>query len=127
LCSPQADQALEELCRTYWYPLYTYVRRRRHTREDAEDLTQAFFAEAHGSEQQFAELKIFLTAGTGAISHTNAARRLGMSPGAVRVAVHRLRKRYRQLLRDELAQTLSDPTLMDEELRALFAAFCTAV
>jgi len=42
--APQADAALEELCRTYWYPLYVYVRRQTATREDAEDLTQAFFA-----------------------------------------------------------------------------------
>ena len=42
--SPAADVALEELCRTYWYPLYAYVRRQGHAREDAEDLTQAFFA-----------------------------------------------------------------------------------
>ena len=42
--SQQADLALEELCRTYWYPLYVYVRRQTSTREDAEDLTQAFFA-----------------------------------------------------------------------------------
>src|SRR5947199_3053282 len=37
-------QALEELCRTYWYPLYAYVRRQGHSKEDAEDLTQTFFA-----------------------------------------------------------------------------------
>src|SRR5205085_4091142 len=42
--APLADAALEELCRTYWYPLYVYVRRQTATREDAEDLTQAFFA-----------------------------------------------------------------------------------
>jgi hypothetical protein len=42
--TPQADVALEELCRTYWYPLYAYVRRHGHSREDAEDLTQSFFA-----------------------------------------------------------------------------------
>ena len=42
--TPQSDRALEELCRTYWFPLYAYVRRRGHTKEDAEDLTQAFFA-----------------------------------------------------------------------------------
>ena len=40
---PQADVALEELCRTYWYPLYAYVRRRGYSHEDGEDLTQAFF------------------------------------------------------------------------------------
>ena len=42
--SQQAGVALEELCRTYWYPLYAYVRRQGHSREDAEDLTQGFFA-----------------------------------------------------------------------------------
>src|SRR5436190_12877409 len=42
--SGDAEAALEELCRTYWYPLYVYVRRQTATREDAEDLTQAFFA-----------------------------------------------------------------------------------
>jgi len=42
--SPQAETALEELCRTYWYPLYAYTRRRGHSREDAEDLVQGFFA-----------------------------------------------------------------------------------
>ena len=40
--SPQAAQALETLCGTYWYPLYAYVRRRGHGHEDAQDLTQAF-------------------------------------------------------------------------------------
>ena len=38
-----AQPALEQLCRTYWYPLYAHVRRRGYSREDAEDLTQAFF------------------------------------------------------------------------------------
>ena len=42
--SPEAEVALEELCRTYWFPLYVYIRRQTSTREDAEDLTQAFFA-----------------------------------------------------------------------------------
>jgi len=41
--SPQAAVALEQLCRTYWYPLYLYVRRRGHSPEDAQDLTQALF------------------------------------------------------------------------------------
>src|SRR5262245_52262352 len=39
----RGDEALEELCRTYWQPLYSYVRRRGHGPEDAQDLTQAFF------------------------------------------------------------------------------------
>jgi RNA polymerase sigma-70 factor (ECF subfamily) len=215
--TPQADLALEELCRTYWFPLYAYVRRRGHTKEDAEDLTQAFFArfleknyleglnaergrfrafllaslkhflanewdksrrqkrggqathlsldwqtadtqfqlaaaaepspdkafdrewavallgkvitrlnaqcEGEGHGKQFAELRVFLTAGKRTQSHAEAARKLGLEETAVRVAVHRLRKRYRQLLRDEIAQTLADPAQVDEEMRALFKAF----
>src|SRR3974390_3222931 len=42
--SPEATSAMERLCRTYWYPLYVFVRRKGHTHEDASDLTQAFFA-----------------------------------------------------------------------------------
>jgi RNA polymerase sigma factor (sigma-70 family) len=215
--TPQSDHALEELCRTYWFPLYAYVRRRGHTKEDAEDLVQAFFArflaknyldglsaergrfrafllaslkhflanewdksqrqkrgggvtplsldwqtadtqfqiaataepspdkafdrewaltllakvierlraecEADGKLKQFEALKVFLTVGKGALSHGDAAKLLGTDETAVRVAVHRLRKRYRQLLRDEIAQTLSDPAQVDEEMRALFGAF----
>jgi RNA polymerase sigma factor, sigma-70 family len=215
--TPDSDRALEELCRTYWYPLYAYVRRRGYSKEDAEDLTQAFFTrfleknylgsvnaergrfrafllaslkhflindwkrsrrqkrgageallsldwstadtqfqvaataepspdkafdrewalallgkvvgrlqqecEADGRGQQFAELKIFLTAGKGALSYAEPARKLGLDEGAVRVIVHRLRKRYRELLRDEIRHTLSDPAQVEEEMRALFGAF----
>ncbi|MGD0094839.1 MAG: sigma-70 family RNA polymerase sigma factor, partial [Planctomycetota bacterium] len=46
----QAQKALEQLCQTYWYPLYVYVRRRGCSPQDAEDLTQAFFA--HVMERQ---------------------------------------------------------------------------
>ena len=42
--TPQASEALDKLCRTYWYPLYAYVRRSGRTPEDAQDLTQEFFA-----------------------------------------------------------------------------------
>src|SRR6266446_4955783 len=42
--APNAQEALEKLCRIYWYPLYAYVRRQGHSPEDAQDLTQAFFA-----------------------------------------------------------------------------------
>src|SRR5512139_2731296 len=42
--SPQAAAALEKLCRTYWYPLYCYIRRRGYSHEDAQDLTQSFLA-----------------------------------------------------------------------------------
>lgn len=217
--TPQADHALEELCRTYWFPLYAYVRRRGHEREDAEDLVQAFFAKflaknyleglsaergrfrafllaslkhflanewdksqrqkrgggathlsldwqtadtkfqslaanepgpdqafdrewalallgkvierlqlecaAEGKAQLFEQLKVFLMAGKGETAQSEVAKALGLEEGAVRVAVHRLRKRYRQLLRDEIVSTLSDPAMADEEMRALFGAFVT--
>lgn len=42
--SPESTRAMERLCRTYWYPLYVFVRRKGHGHEDASDLTQAFFA-----------------------------------------------------------------------------------
>jgi RNA polymerase sigma factor (sigma-70 family) len=215
--TPQSDAALEQLCKTYWFPLYAYVRRRGYSKEDAEDLTQAFFArflarnylaglsaergrfrafllaslkhflinewdksqrqkrgggkmplsldwqtadtkfqvaaanepspdkafdrewalallakvierlqkecEADGKAKLFEQLKIFLTAGKDDTAQAEAARALGMEEGAVRVAIHRLRKRYRQLLRDEIAQTLADAADVDEEMRALFGAF----
>ena len=47
--------------------------------------------------------------------------RLGMNEGAVKVAVHRLRKRYRQLLREEIAQTTAEAGDVDDELHHLFA------
>ncbi len=213
----QSDGALEELCRTYWFPLYAYVRRRGHTKEDAEDLVQTFFARfleknylaglnaergrfraflltslkhflinewkksqrlkrgggekllsldwktadtkfqvaatnepspdrafdrewalallakvierlqqkcaADGKAQLFAQLKLFLTTGQGESAQAEVAKFLDMEEGAVRVAIHRLRKQYRQLLRDEIANTLSDVTMVNEEMRALFGAF----
>src|SRR4029077_14061392 len=42
--SPEAASAMEQLCRTYWYPLYAFVRRKGHSHEDASDLTQSYFA-----------------------------------------------------------------------------------
>jgi RNA polymerase sigma factor (sigma-70 family) len=215
--TPQSDAALEQLCQTYWFPLYAYIRRRGHTKEDAEDLTQAFFARllaknflanldsekgkfrafllaalkhflanewdksqaqkrgggatplsldwqtadtkfqvaatsepspdkafdrewalallakvierlqkecaADGRAKLFEQLKTFLMAGKGESAHGEVAKTLGMEEGAVRVAVHRLRKRYRALLRDEISQTLADESQVDEEMRALFGAF----
>jgi hypothetical protein len=49
--SPEAREALENLCRNYWWPIYGFVRRQGHTPEEAQDLTQSFFAEAAGCLQ----------------------------------------------------------------------------
>ena len=216
--SPQSDQALAELCQTYWYPLYAFIRRsgQGRSREDAEDLVQAFFARfleknyleglasergkfrafllaclkhflanewdkstrqkrggtaRHlsldwqtaderfqlepedtespdrlydrewaqallervlarlkqeyidaGKAELFAHAKGFLMAKAEALPHVEAAAGLGMDAGALRLAVHRLRKRYRDTLKEEIAQTLADPSAVEEELRSLQAA-----
>lgn len=214
--APHSDQALAELCQAYWYPLYAYIRRRGHSREDAEDLTQSFFArllarqdfrgldprhgrfrafllaclknhlanehdhqsrlkrggniphltldwqdadrrfqgtaaepaakdhqfdrewalallervlerlatecQTEGRAEVFQHTRAFLSFHHDGIPYAQAAQALNLDEGAVRVAVHRLRKRYRDLLRDEIAQTLLDPAQADEELRSLRAA-----
>jgi RNA polymerase sigma-70 factor (ECF subfamily) len=214
--SPSARQALETLCRNYWYPLYAYVRRQGHGPHDAQDLTQAFFArlleknyladvqrekgrfrsfllaslkhflanewdreralkrgggqrlialdddsaesryklepkddlsadkiyerrwaltlldqvlsrlrsefEADGKLQEFEVLKQYLSAGRTSVSYALAAERLGTTEGAVKVAVHRLRKRYRELLRAEIGQTVATASEIEAEIRYLFAA-----
>jgi RNA polymerase sigma-70 factor (ECF subfamily) len=64
-----------------------------------------------------------ITQGKSAIPHKEVAQTLGITEAAARVTVHRLRRRYRDLLRDEVCQTLSRPEQVEEEMRALFAAF----
>jgi len=78
---------------------------------------------ASGTQRLFEELKGFLTQAEGACRYAEAACRLGMTQGAAKVAVHRLRRRYRRLLRDEIAQTVAGPREVDEEIRHLFGAF----
>lgn len=214
--SVTSDHALTQLCQIYWYPLYAYVRRQGRSKEDAEDLTQAFFArflqrnyleglrsergkfrafllaclkhflanesdkagrqkrggdiihlslDWHSADERFrldppdpsnpeaafdrqwalallervllrleqehteagkrrffAAAKNLLMLDRGAARNAAFARELGMEEGAFRVAVHRLRKRYRELLRDEIAQTLAEPSMVEEELRSLQSA-----
>ncbi len=217
--SPGSREALEELCRTYWYPLYAYVRRRGSGPEDSHDLVQGFFArflardylagldqetgrfrsyllvalrnhvaserereralkrgggagpipfelvELAGAEERyarepadpstpetlyarkwaltvlervlerlqaeqeergrariFARLRPFLAAGDASEPLAEAARELGLTDNAARVAVHRLRARYRELLLQEVAQTVDRPQDIEDELRQLFEA-----
>jgi RNA polymerase sigma-70 factor (ECF subfamily) len=78
--------------------------------------------QANGRTRLFDELKVFLTGDSGAPSMREIGQRLGMTEGAVKVAVHRLRERYRQALREEIGQTVSDPADVEDELKALLAA-----
>jgi RNA polymerase sigma-70 factor (ECF subfamily) len=213
--SKEANQALENLCRTYWYPLYAYVRRKGYDAHAAQDLTQEFFARllarnylsvadrkrgkfrsfllgclehflarewtrAHAQKrgggqplfsldetdaenrylrepaheltaekifdrrwattlldqamarlreeclasqkgELFEKTQNYLSGERGEASYADLAVSLGMSEGAIKVAVHRLRQRYGELVRDEIAQTVATPGEVDEELRYLFA------
>ncbi len=73
-----------------------------------------------GKQALFDELKPMLAGEQSA--YAGIAERLGMTEGAVKVAVHRLRTRYRELIRDEIAQTVGDKNDIDEELRDLMSA-----
>lgn len=71
----------------------------------------------------FAAIKGWLVGELEAPSHAAVAECLGMSEGAVRVAASRLRKRYGELLRQEIGQTVSSPGEVEDEIRELLAAF----
>jgi RNA polymerase sigma factor (sigma-70 family) len=73
-------------------------------------------------EKLFEQLKPTLTEASREVRYAEIAVRLGSSEGAVKVAVHRLRQRYRELLRAEIADTVANPAEVDDELRNLFAA-----
>lgn len=213
--SPQASEALETLCRSYWYPLYAYVRRRGYGPEDAQDLTQEFFAQllrknypaqadrakgkfrsfllltlnhfladAHeraaagkrgggqilisldaeapedryrlepaddvtpdklferrwaqtllqralvrlrqeympaGKAEIYAVLRAFEPGEQKTLSYAKAADQLGISESALKSMIHRLRLRHRELVREEIAQTVGTASDVDEELHHLMA------
>ena len=217
--SPAADAALEKLCRTYWWPLYGFVRRNGYTPEEAQDLTQGFFAlllerrdfdavrqekgrlrsylltslknflakakrseltlkrgegralvpldeliaREHadlepadnltadkiyerrwaltlleqvltrleseyryaGNEKLFDCLKEFLSDEPGRRSQAEVAAELAITENAVKQAFHRLRQRYRQLLRDEIAQTVAVLGDVEDELRHFISVLQT--
>jgi RNA polymerase sigma-70 factor (ECF subfamily) len=74
-----------------------------------------------GKETMFEKLKPCLAGSRESQAYAEIARQLGMSEGAVKVAVHRFRQRYRELLRSEIASTVSSPAEVDEEIRYLFS------
>jgi RNA polymerase sigma factor (sigma-70 family) len=77
---------------------------------------------AAGRSVHFETLKPWLTGDAETLSQAEAGRRLGMSEGAVTVAIHRLRRRFRELVKGEIARTLHDPGQVSDELACLVAA-----
>jgi RNA polymerase sigma factor (sigma-70 family) len=77
---------------------------------------------AAGKLDLFERLKEFLTGAGGSQPYQQIADELAMTEGAVKVAVHRLRRRYRELLEEEIAQTVAGPEEIEDERRALLAA-----
>ena len=75
----------------------------------------------HGRPEHFERLKVFLLGHSDA-PHAALAREMKTSEGALKVAIHRLRKRYRELFRQEIADTVADPAEVESELRFLAAA-----
>jgi len=217
--SRDARQALETLCRSYWYPLYAYARRSGQSPADAEDLTQGFFAQllqkdylkaaapekgrfrafllvalkrfmanewarqhaqkrggfaaivpidqdlaetrfateaAHplppdvlfdrqwamtlleqtmaqiqaeytesGRAKLFEHLRSCLAKEESALPYAQIGLQLKLTEAAVKMAVHRLRSRYREILLAHIAQTVTSPQEMEQELHHLFTAFET--
>jgi RNA polymerase sigma-70 factor (ECF subfamily) len=75
----------------------------------------------HGHPEHFQRLKVFLL-GQSDAPYAALAREMNTSEGALKVAIHRLRKRYRELFRQEIADTVADPAEVESELRFLAAA-----
>ena len=211
--SEQGRRALENLCESYWYPIYVYVRRKGHGPDDAQDLTQEFFAqliaknqlrladrdkgrfrtfllavldyfiarewsrahrqkrggqfsfisldqlkpeeryalepadnetpekkfarewartvlrqtmnslekecEVEGKAAIFREAKSLLSGERPNAGYAGISERLSMAEGTARVAVHRLRQRYGELLRQEIGKTVNEASEVDEELAYL--------
>ncbi|UCD49925.1 MAG: sigma-70 family RNA polymerase sigma factor [Phycisphaerales bacterium] len=87
---------------------------------------KAEYAEA-GKEHLFERFKGSLQVDANVASYRDMAADVGMSAGAARVAVHRLRRRFRDLVRQEIAQTVSEPAEVDEEVNYLFAVLTASV
>jgi RNA polymerase sigma-70 factor (ECF subfamily) len=76
----------------------------------------------HGKEEIFEQLKTTLTEGRGGVAYAELAGRLCMSEAAVKMAVHRLRRRYREVLREEISETVATASEVEDELRDVFRA-----
>jgi RNA polymerase sigma-70 factor (ECF subfamily) len=81
--------------------------------------------EAEGKGASFERLKPWLTGDAAHGDQAEVARGLGLEPGVLKSEVHRLKNRFRQLVKNEVAATLHDPAVVDEEMRALFLALAS--
>jgi len=112
---PAHDQSPEKLFERRWaLTLLDQVLHR---------LREEFVAE--GKAEHFEQLKITLTTDRRSVPYADLGSRLGLSEGAVKVAVHRLRQRYREVLRAEISHTVARPEDVEAEVRHLFAALAT--
>jgi RNA polymerase sigma-70 factor (ECF subfamily) len=89
--------------------------------EHAMSTLRAEFADA-GREREFEQLSKLLNRDIEPARYDSLAPEMGVSPGALRMAVHRIRQRYRRILREEVAQTVSSPEDVEAELRFLLSA-----
>jgi RNA polymerase sigma factor (sigma-70 family) len=89
--------------------------------ENTMNRLRAEFAQA-GKAAEYERLKVFLTADKSDIAYADVARALSTSEGAARVAVHRLRRRFREVFREEVAHTVAAAEDVEEELRHLLSA-----
>ena len=81
---------------------------------------------AEGKTEIFEQLKSFLIGGSVILSYDEASTRTGMPVATVKTHVHRLRLRYREIVRREVARTVSAPHEIDEELRYLYTVLAEA-
>ncbi len=111
---PEARAALSELCEAYYAPVMAFLRRVLASLEAK--------LRDSGKGHHFDTLKPWLTADGDATPQAEAAAKLGISEDAVKVAIHRLRKRFRDAVKTEIAQTVSDLGNVRDELEALMNA-----
>ena len=91
-------------------------------RDWAMTLLDKVLADLAREDSDFDRWKPFLSVSSDRLAYAEIAAAFGISEGAARVAVHRLRKRYRHRLREEIGRTLENEDSVDDEMRALFAA-----
>jgi len=109
--TPGCKEALADLCKLYWYPLYAFIRHRGYSPEDAQDLVQGFLDPINTK---------------GLPSYEEVAAQLEVSVGSLKTQIHRLRKQYTATIREEISRTVSDSADVDAETHELCEALIAA-